>query len=178
MSILIAFALLLIVAAAAVAGIVYGGLIDVAATASEPGPLRWLLETTREQAVRRRAADIVVPTLSDPGRASAGAAAFDAMCAGCHGAPGQEPGEGRQDMNPAPPRLAEAVTGRRPQELFWVVKNGLRMTGMPAWGPTHPDRALWDIVAFLERLPGLSADDYREWVAHGTGGRHGHTHAH
>jgi cytochrome c553 len=105
MSILIAFALLLIVAAAAVAGIVYGGLVDVAATASEPGPLRWLLETTRERSISRRAEGIRVPDLSGEALAAAGASGFDDMCASCHGAPRHAPFVAAQDMSPPPPRL-------------------------------------------------------------------------
>lgn len=172
MRILIGFALLLIVAAATVAGIVYGGLFDVAATASEPGPLRWLLETTREHSISRRAAGIRVPDLTGEALAAAGASGFDAMCAGCHGAPGHAPFVATPDMNPPPPRLDRGEAAElSPAERFWVIKHGIRMTGMPAWGRTHSDEEIWGLVAFLGRLPGMDTDTYRHLAASG-----GHDH--
>jgi mono/diheme cytochrome c family protein len=100
MRILIGLALLLAIAVATVAGVIYVGLIDVAATASEPGPLLWLLETTRERSISRRAEGIRVPDLSRDALVAAGASAFDDMCAVCHGAPGQAPFVAAEDMNP------------------------------------------------------------------------------
>jgi mono/diheme cytochrome c family protein len=173
MRIMIALALLLIVAAAAVAGIVYGGLIDVAATASEPGPLRWLLETTRERSISRRAEGIRVPDLSREALAAAGASGFDDMCASCHGAPGHAPFVAAEDMSPPPPRLDRGEAAElAPAERFWVIKHGIRMTGMPAWGRTHSDEEIWSLVAFLGRLPGMDADTYRQLAA--SGGHHHH----
>lgn len=152
------------------------GLLDVSATATEPGVLRWLLETTRESSVRRRAADIVVPDLSDQVQVDGGAQAFGEMCAGCHGAPGREPMLGAQDMNPPPPDLSETANARAPAELFWVIKHGIRMTGMPAWGRTHSDAQIWELVAFVERLPEVSADDYRQMASRSRNDDHGHEH--
>lgn len=103
MRILIGLAVLLAIAVATVAGVIYGGLIDVAATASEPGPLRWLLETTRERSLSRRAEGIRVPDLSGDALVAAGASRFDDMCAVCHGAPSHEPFIAAGDMNPPTP---------------------------------------------------------------------------
>ena len=72
-------------------GVVFGGLIDVVATATESGPVRWLLATTREHSIKRRAEGIQVPDLSGDHLVAAGASAFDAMGANCHGAPGRSP---------------------------------------------------------------------------------------
>jgi mono/diheme cytochrome c family protein len=69
--------------------------------------------------------------------------------------PGRKPFLGAGYMNPSPPDLAKIAPERSPQELFWVIKHGLRMTGMPAWGPTHGDEQLWDLVAMVV-LPGFS----------------------
>ena len=63
---------------------------------------------------------------------------------------------------PEPPELQETVEEWKPAELFWVIKNGVKMTGMPAWGPTHSDEKIWAIVAFLEKLPQMTADQYEE----------------
>jgi hypothetical protein len=89
---------------------------------------------------------------------SAGAAAFREMCAGYHGA---------RDMNPPPPDLTQIVAERTPAELFWVIKHGIHMSRMPAWGPTHSETDLWGLVAFLQRLPGRSADTYEQLAGSG-----------
>ena len=168
MRILTALAILLVVAVVAVAGVAYGGLVDVAATASDPGPLRWLLETTREHSISRRAEEIRVPDLGAEARLAAGASGFDAMCAGCHGAPGHAPFVAAADMNPPPPHLDQGEASELdPAERFWVIKHGIRMTGMPAWGRTHSDEEIWDLVAFLGRLPGMDADSYRQLAGSG-----------
>ena len=123
---------------AGAAGYAYSGLFDVAASTKVAPVLHWLLETTRERAIERRAEGIEVPELSAQQRVADGARAFDEMCAGCHGAPGRQPFTGAQDMNPAPPDLAKVAGHQSPAELFWVIKHGIRMTGMPAWWVTHP----------------------------------------
>ena len=169
-------AALLVLAAGGIIAFAYSGLFDVAATARDAPPVRWLLETTRENAVRKGAERIALPDLSDEDRSPRGAKAFDEMCTGCHGAPGREPFLGAGDMNPPPPDLAEIAPARSPRELFWVIKHGLRMTGMPAWGPTHGDDQLWDLVAFMGRLPDLTPDAYRA-LAEGPGAD-GHDHDH
>lgn len=165
-----------IIAVMGVLGFVYGGLFDVAANASEPGVIRWLLQTTRENSIRRRAERIRVPEFFDEGRIAAGSKAYSEMCAGCHGAPGQAPFLGAADMNPPPPDLAEVASERAPSELFWVVKNGIRMTGMPAWGPTHTDEQIWDLVAFMNRLPELSPKAFTRLAESDRDDGHGHEH--
>lgn len=173
--------LLGVVALAALAGLaglvaILLGLPDVAATQPHWGVTRWVLATTMERSVHRRAADVAVPAdLDDPARVRAGASAYDAMCVGCHGAPGVEPGAVHEGLLPEPPELAEDADAWGEPELFWVVKHGVRMTGMPAFGPTHTDRELWDVVALLRRLPHLSPDAYRALVEEG-GGAHAHAH--
>ena len=159
-----------------IVGVAYSGVLDVSATAKEPDLIGWLLRTSRERSVERRAADISVPDLSAETKVANGAKAFGEMCAGCHGAPGREPFTGAQDMNPAPPDLAKVAEASKPAELFWVIKHGIRMTGMPAWGQTHSDEQLWDLVAFVERLPSLSVAEYQDLAQRGS--THGHDHEH
>lgn len=155
------------IVALAVAGFAYSGWYDVSATTPHSRVVRWILSTTSDASVERRAQKVNVPDLSDNRQLLAGAGDFDAMCAGCHGAPGRSSGPVGQGLNPAPPDLAEAASELSPAELFWVTKNGIRMTGMPAWGITHEDAELWDIVAFLRELPALDAASYRDLVARG-----------
>ena len=145
---LAAVGLVLVLLVAGLVGLAYSGLPSVAASADEPGTLRWLLQTTRQHSVARHAAQIAVPDLSQGELVTAGAADFDAMCAHCHGGPGREPFVAAGDMSPPPPDLAPVAGRRSPAELFWVIKHGIRMTGMPAWGATHSD-------ALARRLSGL-----------------------
>jgi mono/diheme cytochrome c family protein len=176
MRMIIAIIIVVVLAVAGVAGIAYSGLPDVSASGSESAGLRWFLQTTREHAVERRAADLVVPQLDGEEQLAAGARDFDEMCAGCHGAPGREPFLGAKYMNPEPPDLAETAGESTPAEIFWVIKHGIRMTGMPAWGPTHSDAELWGLARFVKRLPGLSTDEFRSLLAKAGDEGHAHTH--
>ena len=116
--------------------------------------------------------DIEVPDLSDVAMVKAGINDFDAMCSGCHGAPGKPPEAVGQGLNPPAPNLVESAAGMSPSELFWVTKHGIKMTGMPAWGATHDDSALWPVVAFMSALQGMSGDDYQALLAGAAGAGH------
>lgn len=172
---LVASAALLICAALA---FVQFGVFDVAASSPHSTAVRWLLSTTMERSVRRRAAELAPPpSPSDPGRVQAGFAAYEDMCAVCHGSPGAEPSVIARGLNPEAPRLDEAADRWSDAELFWILKHGVRMTGMPAFGTTHEDGELWDLVAFVRRLPSLSQSEYR--ALHGARGRNsGESHPH
>lgn len=165
------FALIVIGVLAAV-GFAYSGFYDVSASAPRSGPIHWLLSTTSHASVERRAKDIHVPPLDEDSLVSAGVNDFDAMCVDCHGAPGKPPAAVGQGLNPPAPDLAESVEHMTPAELFWVTKHGIRMTGMPAWGATHDDDALWPLVAFLSVLPRLGVDGYQALLADAEGMGH------
>jgi mono/diheme cytochrome c family protein len=85
------------------------------------------------------------------------------MCAGCHGAPGVQPMGISKGLNPEPPDLADAVSDQSDAEIFWVVKNGIKMTGMPAYGASNDDNRIWEIVAFVHLLPKMTAEQYQEY---------------
>lgn len=176
MKILSGIAITVVIGIVGICFFVYSGLIDVSATTQESAPVKWILENTRVNAIQRRADDIVVPDLADQVSIARGAKAFDEMCAGCHGGPGVKPFLGASDMNPPPPDLATTAEQRTPGEIFWVVKNGIRMTGMPAWGVTHSDNELWDLVAFMGQLPSLSDNDYQKLASAVQEDGHAHDH--
>ena len=143
---------------------VYAGVYNVAADIPHTQPAFWLMTTVRERSVAVRAMDIVVPRdLDDPKRIAAGAGQYAEMCSGCHLAPGMKRTEISRGLYPRAPELRR---GRHstPAEDFWVVKHGVKMTGMPAWGVTHNDEILWDVVAFLRKLPELTPDEYQALV--------------
>ena len=153
-------------------GFAWSGLYDVSASSPHSGIVDWLLSTTSDASIKRHAKGIQVPDLGDDAMAMAGVNDFDAMCTGCHGAPGQEPEAIGQGLNPSAPDLAEAATELTPAELFWVTKHGIKMTGMPAWGATHDDDSLWPVVAFMTTLPDLDAESYQAMLASAGGMGH------
>ena len=160
------------IALIAVLGFAYSGIYDVSAGSSHSGVVNWLLSTTSHASIERRAKDIEVPDLSDDAMARAGVNDFNDMCAGCHGAPGRDPEAMGQGLNPLPPDLAESAAEMSPAELFWVTKNGIKMTGMPGWGATHDDDTIWPVVAFMTRLPELDASQYQELIDSASGMGH------
>ena len=149
---------------AIIAGIVvmYSGVIDVGATNKHNPITEFVLSTTMDNSVKHHAKGIKTPSLDDPKMVMGGFRHYREMCVECHLAPGIESSEISKGLLPNPPKLQEAVDEWTPAELFWVVKNGVKMTGMPAWGPTHNDQKLWEIVAFLEKLPHMTAEQYKE----------------
>jgi mono/diheme cytochrome c family protein len=154
----------LLLAGVTAAGLVavYSGLIDVGATNSHHPFTRWLLETTMERSVRVHARGIETPPLEDPGLVMDGFRHYREMCVGCHLAPGITSSEIRKGLMPEAPVLQDVVEEWTPAELFWIVKNGVKMSGMPAWGATHGNEEIWAMVAFLEKLPQMTAAHYLE----------------
>ncbi|MEE8057151.1 MAG: cytochrome c [Pseudomonadales bacterium] len=150
-------------------GFAYSGLYDVSARTPHSGIVNWLLSTVSHASIERRAHKVQVPDLSNENLKLAGANDFATMCAACHGAPGQSPEAVGQGLNPAPPDLAKSAVHMSTAELFWVTKHGIKMTGMPAWGATHNDAALWPVVTFMTILPELDAAAYQKFLASAKG---------
>lgn len=174
----------LVVAATAALGaaVVYTGIYNVAADDPHTRPVYALLETARSRSIAVRAGRLQVPAdLDDPARIRQGAGNYDAMCAGCHLAPGAAPTELSRGLYPAPPDLTRATVGAA--EAFWAIKHGIKASGMPAWGKSMGDEYIWNMAAFVRELPKLDRDGYRALVAgsgghdHGGGETGGHAHA-
>ena len=147
-------------AAAVVAGavvFVFSGAYNVAATSQHLQPIHTLLETTMRQSVRLRASSV---KQSAPGEAQRGAACYQSLCVQCHGAPGVAQNDIGKSMQPVPGPLVDALQRWRPRELYWITRHGIKMSGMPAWEHRLDDGQLWDVVAFIERLPTLSPQAY------------------
>ena len=121
-------------------------------------------------------------------RLLAGGADYNDMCAGCHLKPGKKESDFTIGLYPAPPNLTATAdahghehgsdTGSKEaaiQRQFWIIKHGIKASGMPAWGPTHSDERIWNMVAFLQRLPSLTPDQYQIVTARGnTSDSHDH----
>jgi mono/diheme cytochrome c family protein len=63
-------------------------------------------------------------------------------------------------MRPRPPHLAQAAPEWEIEEVYWLVENGVKMSGMPAFGPTHDADTLWGIAAFVKELPAMTPEAY------------------
>ena len=140
--------------------IVYTGAYNVAATEDHASLTRWAFDTTFRNSVESRAEDITAPESLTPEMVSAGASAYKTMCQHCHAGPGVERAEWASGMRPRPPHLKEAAAEWQPNEVFWIVKHGVKMTGMPGFGPTHDDRTLWSLAAFVKELPAMTPERY------------------
>ncbi|HYX66252.1 MAG TPA: c-type cytochrome [Burkholderiales bacterium] len=144
------------------AAAVYFGVYDVAAVDQHLVPTYWLLYTNMERSVHAHAKRVQAPPLDDPALAKRGVSLYRDHCLRCHGAPGVAAESFALGLNPPPANLAHTSRERSPAELYWTVKYGLKMTGMPAWEFRLREQELWDLVAFLRALPQLSPAQYRE----------------
>jgi mono/diheme cytochrome c family protein len=161
-----AFVLILLAIVAAFAGIfIYTGVYNIGADAPHWRFVYNTLDTLRERSIAANARNIGVPRdLSDPKRIAAGAGLYNEMCTGCHLGPGLEKSEMSQGLYPQAPELAHGIN-HTPAQQFWIIKHGIKLSAMPAWGKTHNDQLIWDMVAFLQQLPKMNADQYKAAVA-------------
>ena len=157
------------------------GVYNVAADDPHSRPVYALLETARERSIEVRAAKLQVPTnLDDPERIRQGAGNYNAMCVTCHLSPEAAATEMSKGLYPAPPNLSKQPVA--PAEAFWVIKHGIKASGMPAWGGSMDDEFIWNMSAFLQKLPTLDKAGYQALVAssdghsHGGGETGGHSH--
>lgn len=151
--------------------VVYTGAYNVAATEDHTPFGRWALDTTMHNSVSSRAGGIAAPARFTSAMISAGAGEYKEYCQHCHGGPGVTRAEWATGMLPMPPELHHAASEWTPSQVFWIVKHGIRMSGMPAFGDTESDQAIWNIAAFVEQLPAMTPEQYKSF-----GGSGGHSH--
>jgi mono/diheme cytochrome c family protein len=167
----------------AAAAFIFFGVYNIAADAPHTRMVYSLLDSLRDRSIAIRAQGIPPPAdLDAPGRVAVGAGLYGEMCSGCHLGPGVEKSEMSQGLYPQAPDLTKIQ--HDPAETFWIIKHGVKLSAMPAWGKTHPDPLIWDMVAFVRKLPGMSSDGYKRLVASAPadhdemmkemGGGHGH----
>ena len=144
----------------------FGGFFNVAANHPDPDIVNWALVQVRKASITRRATDRPPGSLDDPDMVQAGSVAYTKNgCINCHGEPGVESAKFSEGLTP-PPDLRKVITDRRPEELFWVIKNGIKMSAMPSFGADDPplrDKQIWAIVAFLKKLSSVSDENFKAW---------------
>ena len=169
---------LALIATGAVAAFVYSGLYPVGADTPHYSATYWVLDFARERSIERAIKDIEVPDLENSEWLLAGGADYEDMCSGCHLSPGMGESDLSVGLYPSPPNLTiprylhrqntpSNRTEKDAQRQFWIIKHGIKASGMPAWGPTHDDERIWAIVAFLQNLPDLNAEQYQILTARG-----------
>lgn len=162
---------------------IYSGLYPMGADVPHNKLSYWMLETLRERSIARAASNIQVPDdLNTSDRLLAGGADYNDMCAGCHLEPEVKESDLTIGLYPSPPNLTEAPQDHghehssgsdehgkdaEIQRQFWIIKHGIKASGMPAWGPTHSDERIWNMVSFLQRLPSLTKEQYQILTARG-----------
>jgi Cytochrome C oxidase, cbb3-type, subunit III len=154
---------------------VYSGSYPMGADVPHNKMTYWLLETVREQSITKASKGINVPPLNDPELLLLGGPDYNDMCVTCHLKPGTTESDMSVGLYPAPPNLSQqdgehghdhgddehGDPAQSQRRQFWIIKHGIKASGMPAWGPTHDDERIWAMVAFLQKLPELSPEQYQ-----------------
>jgi mono/diheme cytochrome c family protein len=160
MKVLAGMILAVLLLAGAVAATIAVGLFNTAATVAPSRLEKQLARWAVDRAADRRAPKKSNPFRSEPERLKEGFEHYRQMCVSCHGAPGVDPSAVGEGLNPPAPDLTLVrIQEKSDGELFWLIQNGIRMTGMPAFGPTHRDEQIWEIVAFLRHLPEITPEE-------------------
>lgn len=157
------------------AALVRSGAIDIGADTPHPPVIHDLIVWVREQSISRQSRNIEPPSdLADAERVRRGAGNYETMCSNCHLAPGIDDTEIRKGLYPQPPDLTKPQPDPSDARRFWIIRHGIKASGMPAWQKGGmDDAAIWDMTAFLKALPAMSAAQYRQQVAASDGHRHG-----
>jgi mono/diheme cytochrome c family protein len=159
---------LAILVAIAAAIFVFGGFLSVAESQDDPAIVSWALAHVRAASVARHASEAPPANLDDPATVKAGARVYATIgCVNCHGGPPDANwAKWSEGLKPVPADLKVMATDRTAPELFWVIKNGVKFTGMPSFGLAGAsDGQIWSLVAFIRKLPTSTDEDYKAWTA-------------
>ena len=172
---------------------IYSGAYNVGAT-DDIEPLgRFVFSTTTTKSIQAHAEGPLDPPLdATPAMVQSGARSYKQMCAMCHGAPGVKPQwlARPEAMKPNPPEMHQAVEHFDDAELHWILTHGIKHSGMPAMGPTHDEKEIREVLAFIKQVPEMSPQEYQAMTqassgggtaadsSTGAGGHGGHEHSH
>ena len=120
-----------------------------------------LITQLRNRSIETRLGSIKPQLTATPAMIKSGAEHYAALCVGCHLAPGQPKSDLRTGLYPHPPNLAQEDI-QESRRTFWIIKHGIKMSAMPAWGKTLDDAAIWDVVAFVRKMPSMTPEDYQQ----------------
>src|SRR5665647_363259 len=154
----------LVVIAASFTIFIYSGTYDVSQLTPHNAITKWIVNTTKHKSINKRLKGLQAPPMGDSAMLADGFVHYDEMCVSCHGGPGIDPADLSKGLYPKPPRFYKSDDMPDTTEAFWIIKNGIKMTSMPAYGPTHNDQKIWAITDFLlNKMNKLSPEEYQEW---------------
>jgi mono/diheme cytochrome c family protein len=169
---------LIIAAAAGAASVVFGGIViavlvlefgwfDISAADAHMPIVRWFVHRVMIHGVGQRAAHVPVPATVPAAVVAGGLCEYQQHCQMCHGGPGVARDAWANGLNPTPPYLIDSHSHWTPQELYWIISKGVKMTAMPSWKMSMSDKQMWSIVAYLENMPKIPPGAYRSWALSG-----------
>ncbi|TWT99454.1 Cytochrome c4 precursor [Botrimarina colliarenosi] len=145
--------------------VVVSGVAPIRASSGHWAITKWFLAFSKNRSVATHSLGIKAPELDDLGRVRRGAGHYETACANCHGSPLRARSPVALAMTPTPPLLPPLVERRKPRELYYVVQHGILFAGMPAWPTQKRPEEVWDVVAFLVRLPQIDRDEYLRLIS-------------
>ncbi len=141
------------------------GVMPIKASSGHWPITEWFLNFSMSRSVSTHTLGMKAPDLSDEDLVLKGAGHYETGCFPCHGSPVLEHPRIARAMTPHPPYLPPVIHEWKREELFYIVKHGVKFTGMPAWPAQQRDDEVWAVVAFLEKLPELDVQEYRRFVS-------------
>ena len=151
------------VAVLAIGGVAFigSGIYNIGADDHHTKIVLAIIEQLRDRSIAARSKSIEAHYVEDPQRIALGAQRYAALCVGCHLAPGITRSDVRQGLYPHPPNLAQEDI-QQAQRTYWIIKHGIKMSAMPAWGKTLDDDTIWDVVAFVRKMPNMAPETYQQ----------------
>lgn len=147
------------------------GAYNIAATEKHWAITEKMIAWVRESSIKARAEELEVPAFEEADMLAKGFKHYNDMCTECHLSPGKQPTELARGLYPQAPIFHErALVINEEDKLFllkkyfWVIKHGIKMTAMPAWGHTHDDESIWAMASFVHKLHGMTAEQYAALV--------------
>ena len=158
------FALFVVILAVGGFLVAASGIVSIKASSGHWAVTRWFLNFSSGRSVALHSSGITAPPLDDPALVLKGAGHYETGCKACHGSPERFGPSIARAMTPKPPDLRTAVPQWDSNELFYIVKHGIKFTGMPAWPAFERDDEVWAMVAFLRALPDMGPEEYERLV--------------
>ena len=143
---------------------IYSGAYNVSQQVHHNALTQWAINTTVERSIESRTEDIKVPPMNDTAMLQEGFSHYNEMCVTCHGGPGIQTDDLAKGLYPEPPKFYKSNDMPDTTEAFWIIKNGIKYTSMPGFGPTHSDQKIWAITDFLlNKLNKMTPQEYQQW---------------
>lgn len=154
-----------VVAVLGILGFIYSGVYNVSAITQHPSLVFRALHTTMRRSVQERSPVLTIPDLSDADLLARGVRHYERHCTQCHGSPGIGPDDFAKGMRPVPPNLVHTGRTWTAGDIFWAIKHGIEMTGMPAWDYRLSDGEIWSLVAVVKMFTTMAPVEYQEMRA-------------